>query len=71
LEAVLAERGIGALFVAVCGREIAEGKLVPILPSYELGRVEVHAIYPPGPPPAARTKEFITLPCQRIAMLFG
>jgi DNA-binding transcriptional LysR family regulator len=71
MEAVLAERGIGALFAAVCGREIAEGRLVPVLPSHEFRRVEVHAIYPPGPRPAARTKAFLALLAERADELFG
>ena len=71
MEAVLAERGIGPLFAAVCGREITEGRLVPILPSYEFRRVDVHAIYPPGPRPAARTKAFITLLGGRAGTLLG
>jgi DNA-binding transcriptional LysR family regulator len=71
MEAVLAERGIGSLFAAVCGREIAEGRLVPVLPSYEFGRVDVHAIYPPGPRPAARTKAFLALLAERIDPLLG
>ncbi|ENN87550.1 transcriptional regulator, LysR family [Rhizobium freirei PRF 81] len=71
MEAVLAERGIGALFAPVCGREIAEGRLVPVLPSYEFRRVDVHAIYPPGPRPAARTKAFLTLLAERTDQLLG
>lgn len=71
MEAVLAERGIGALFAAVCGREIAEGRLVPVLPSYEFRRVDVHAIYPPGPRPAARTKAFLALLAERTNLLLG
>ncbi|MGZ9719721.1 LysR family transcriptional regulator [Rhizobium miluonense] len=71
MEAVLAERGIGALFAAVCGREIADGRLVPVLPSYEFRRVDVHAIYPPGPRPAARTKAFLALLAERTDLLFG
>ncbi|MER9947297.1 LysR family transcriptional regulator [Mesorhizobium sp. M0047] len=71
MEAVLAERGIGPLFAAVCRREIAEGRLVPILPYYEFRRVDVHAIYPPGPRPAARTKAFITLLSEQAGALLG
>lgn len=71
VEALLAERGIGALHTAVCGREIAEGKLVPILPSYQFTRMDVHAIYPPGPRPATRTKAFITLLGEQADTLFG
>jgi DNA-binding transcriptional LysR family regulator len=70
MEAVLAERGIGPLFAAVCGREIAQGRLVPILPSYKFRRVDVHAIYPPGPRPAARTKAFLTLLGEQAGVLF-
>ncbi|MFJ6328617.1 MULTISPECIES: LysR family transcriptional regulator [unclassified Rhizobium] len=71
MEAVLAERGIGALFAPVCSQEIAEGRLVPVLPSYELRRVNVHAIYPPGPRPAARTKAFLELLSERTDLLLG
>jgi DNA-binding transcriptional LysR family regulator len=71
MEAVLAERGIGALFTAVCRQEIAAGKLVSVLPSYEFRRVDVHAIYPPGPRPAARTKAFLALLAERIDLLLG
>lgn len=71
LEAVLAERGIGALFAAVCSREIAEGRLVPILPLYELKPMDVHAIYPPGPRPAARTKAFVAMLCEQAGMLLA
>ncbi|MGR9159729.1 LysR family transcriptional regulator [Rhizobium leguminosarum] len=71
IEALLAEIGIGALHTAVCGREIAEGKLVPILPSCEFRRMEVHAIYPPGPRPAARTKAFVTLLGEQVGALLG
>lgn len=65
------QRGIGALFTAVCGREIADGRLVPILPSYEFRQVEVHAIYPPGPRSAAKTKAFVTLLGEQVGVLFG
>ena len=71
MEAVLAERGIGALFAAVCAREIAEGRLVPLLPSYEFRQVDVHAIYPPGLRPAARTKAFLALLAERTDLLLG
>lgn len=71
MEAVLADRGIGALFAPVCGREIAEGRLVPILPSYEFRQMEVHAIYPPAPRPAARTKAFLTLLDEQAVVLLG
>jgi hypothetical protein len=60
-EALLAERRIGALQVAVCGREIAEGNLVCVQTSCDFSRMDGDAIYPPGPRPAARTKAFLTL----------
>jgi DNA-binding transcriptional LysR family regulator len=69
VEALLAERGIGALHAVVCGREIADGKLVPVLPAYEFRQMEVHAIYPPGPRPAARTKTFLTLLAEQSGVL--
>lgn len=71
MEAVLAERGISSLFAAVCDQEIAEGRLVPILPSYEFRRMDVHAIYPPGLRPAARTKAFIKLLGEQADILLG
>lgn len=69
VEALLAERGIGALHAAVCGREIAEGKLIPILPAYEFRQMEVNAIYPQGPRPAAKTKAFLALLSEQSGIL--
>jgi DNA-binding transcriptional LysR family regulator len=46
LEAVLAGNGIGALQWPSCRSEIAEGKLVPVLPDYRVPDVPVHVIYP-------------------------
>jgi DNA-binding transcriptional LysR family regulator len=71
VEALLAERGIGVLHTAVCSREIAEGKLVSVLPSYEFGRMDLHAIYPSGPRPAARTKAFLSLLGEQTDLLLG
>ena len=71
MEAVLAERGIGALFAVVCSREIAEGRLVPILPSHKFRPLDIHAIYPPRSRPAAKTKAFLTLLSERASVLVG
>ncbi len=71
VEALLAEKGIGALHAIVCGDEIAEERLVPILPSYQFKGMDVHAIFPPGRRPVAKTKAFLALLGAQAGMLLG
>lgn len=61
LEAILAERGIGALHTTVCRQEVADGKLISIMPSFDFGLLDVYALYPPGLLPSARTSAFLDL----------
>jgi DNA-binding transcriptional LysR family regulator len=71
LEALLAGAGIGALHACVCAREIAAGKLVPILPRYRFRPLDVHAIYPAGPHLLMKTRAVVDLLAGHAAELLG
>lgn len=45
-DAVLAGIGIGLVPLFVAGANLADGSLAPVLPSFKLGAVGVHAVYP-------------------------
>ncbi|SCC27703.1 LysR family transcriptional regulator [Kosakonia oryziphila] len=71
LEAILAEKGIGALHSTVCSQEVADGKLIQIMPSYHFRALEAHALYPPGLHPSAKASAFLTLLSERRDEFLG
>ena len=58
-EAMLAGAGIGMVPTFVAGRDLAEGRLVELMPDYRPAESELSAIYPPGKSPSAKVRSLI------------
>ena len=57
--AMLAGAGIGFVPTFVAGRDLAEGRLVSLMPDYRPVESELSAIYPPGKAPSAKVRSLI------------
>jgi DNA-binding transcriptional LysR family regulator len=57
--AMLAGAGIGLAPTFVVGRDLAEGRLVPLMPNYRPIETELSAIYPPAKNPSAKVRSLI------------
>ncbi len=56
---VMAGLGIAIASTAMAGAEIKSGSLRRLLPDYKMPPVEVHAVFPGGPRPSAKTRAFV------------
>jgi len=56
---VMAGLGIAMVSTAIAGPEIKAGLLMPLLRSYKLSPVEVHAVFPGGPRPSAKVRALV------------
>ena len=56
---VMSGLGIAMVSTAMAGPEIKSGLLVPLLRSYKLAPVEVHAVFPGGPRPSAKVRALV------------
>jgi len=66
-EAMLAGAGIGLAPTFVVGKDLAEGRLVSLMPDYKPVASELSAIYPPGKNPSAKVRSLIDF----LAARFG
>ena len=66
LEAARAGLGIVHLPDFYIGDDIAAGRLVGVLEDYELPRVDLHALYPPGRSPTASQRMFVDFLIERL-----
>ena len=55
----MAGLGIAMASTVMAGPEVKAGSLVPLLRSYQLKPVEVHAIFPGGRQPSAKVRALI------------
>ncbi len=55
----LAGLGIAMASTVMFGAEVAEGKLVTLLPEYSLEPVPVHAVFPAGPRPSTKVRALV------------
>ena len=56
---VMAGLGIAMVSTVMAGPEIESGALVPILRSYKLAPVDVHAVFPGGPRPSNKVRALV------------
>jgi len=55
----LAGLGIAMTSPVMAGPEIKAGALVPLLKSYKLSPIEVHAVFPGGPRPSTKVRALV------------
>lgn len=65
-EALLRSLGVGRLPLLVAAEEVARGRLVPVLPEWQLPPAEVHAVYPSSRYLAPKVRGFIDLAAERF-----
>jgi DNA-binding transcriptional LysR family regulator len=65
--AMLAGAGIGFVPTFVAGRDLAEGRLISLMPNYQPVESELSVIYPPGKNPSAKVRSLIDF----LAARFG
>jgi DNA-binding transcriptional LysR family regulator len=65
--AMLAGAGIGLAPTFIVGRDLAEGRLIVLMPEYQPVESELSAIYPPGKSPSAKVRTLIDF----LAARFG
>jgi DNA-binding transcriptional LysR family regulator len=65
--AMLAGAGIGPAPTFIVGRDLAEGRLIVLMPEYQPVESELSAIYPPGKSPSAKVRTLIDF----LAARFG
>ena len=59
LAAALAGLGIANVTTIMADKELREGKLVPLLPHYELEPLKAFAVFPSGPRPSAKVRALV------------
>jgi DNA-binding transcriptional LysR family regulator len=64
---MLAGAGIGLAPTFVVGKDLAEGRLVSLMPDYRPVESELSVIYPPGKNPSAKVRSLIDF----LAARFG
>ena len=50
----------------MAGPELKTGALVPLLRSYKLSSVDVHAVFPGGPRPSTKVRAFVDFLVQEL-----
>jgi DNA-binding transcriptional LysR family regulator len=63
---VMAGLGIAMVSTVMAGPEIKSGLLVPLLRSYKLAPVEVHAVFPAGPRPSTKVRALVDFLAQEL-----
>jgi DNA-binding transcriptional LysR family regulator len=63
---VMAGLGIAMISTVMGGAEIKAGKLVPLLRSYRLEPVDVHAVFPGGPRPSTKVRALVDFLAQEL-----
>jgi DNA-binding transcriptional LysR family regulator len=56
---VMAGLGIAMMSTVMAGPEVKAGALVPLLRSYKLSSVDVHAVFPGGPRPSTKVRALV------------
>jgi DNA-binding transcriptional LysR family regulator len=56
---VMAGLGIAMMSTVMAGPELTTGALVPLLRSYKLSSVDVHAVFPGGPRPSTKVRALV------------
>ena len=56
---VMAGLGIAMMSTVMAGPELKTGALVPLLRSYKLSSVDVHAVFPGGPRPSTKVRALV------------
>ncbi len=59
LASVMAGLGVAMVSPVMAGPEIKAGLLVPLLRSYRLPSIDVHAVFPGGPRPSTKIRAFV------------
>jgi DNA-binding transcriptional LysR family regulator len=59
LASALAGLGIAMMSPVMAGDELSAGRLVPLLRSYKLPSIDVHAVFPGGPRPSAKVRALV------------
>ena len=59
LASALAGLGIAVMSTVMAGDELSAGRLVPLLRSYKLPSIDVHAVFPGGPRPSAKVRALV------------
>ncbi len=55
----MASLGVAMVSPVMAGPEIKAGLLVPLLRSYRLPSIDVHAVFPGGPRPSTKIRAFV------------
>jgi DNA-binding transcriptional LysR family regulator len=63
---LMAGLGIGMASTVMCATEIKVGTLVPLLRSYKMEPVEVHAVFPSGPRPSTKVRALVDYLAQEL-----
>ncbi len=63
---VMAGLGIAMASTVMAGPEVKEGSLAPLLRSYKLSPVDVHAVLPGGPRPSTKVRAFVDFLAQEL-----
>ncbi len=63
---VMAGLGIAIASTVMCGAEVKAGALVPLLRSYKLEPVDVHAVFPGGPRPSTKVRALVDFLAQEL-----
>jgi DNA-binding transcriptional LysR family regulator len=63
---LMAGLGIAIASTVMCAAEVKAGTLVPLLRSYKLEPVEVHAVFPGGPRPSTKVRALVDYLAQEL-----
>ena len=63
---VMAGLGIAMVSNVMAGPETRAGALVPLLRSYKLSPVDVHAVFPGGPRPSTKVRALVDFLAQEL-----
>lgn len=63
---VMAGLGVAIASTVMCGPEVKAGALVPLLRSYKLEPVDVHAVFPGGPRPSTKVRALVDFLAQEL-----
>jgi DNA-binding transcriptional LysR family regulator len=63
---VMAGLGIAMVSTVMAGPEVKAGALIPLLRSYKLSAVDVHAVFPGGPRPSTKVRALVDFLVQEL-----